>query len=165
MHGGGMFEAIFHDIVGFDFLGLTHILQKRKDIYILVLLIYFFCTLDTFVEIMFMSNKRRKYIARRGRSTSEDKLPIIIDREYWQDYTLFLAVSSDIAHQKLSTVRPAIIANGTYIMSGYEYALMTSIRHSVQAGKVARNNGHILADLVSFRILKAARRECIYAFF
>tara|TARA_B110000971_G_scaffold221507_1_gene268938 strand:- start:3178 stop:3498 length:321 start_codon:yes stop_codon:yes gene_type:complete len=105
------------------------------------------------------------HIPRRGRSTSEEKLPIVIDREYWQDYTLFIAISSDIAHQKLSTVRPAIIANGTYLMNGYEYALTTSIFHSVQVGKVARDNGHTLADIVSFRSLRAARRECIFAFF
>jgi hypothetical protein len=109
--------------------------------------------------------KRRKCIPRRGRSTSEDKLPPIIDRHYWQDHLLFLAIASDVAHQKLSTVRPTIIANNTYIMNGYEYALITSISHSAQAGKVARANGHALADLVSFRSLKAAHLECISAFF
>lgn len=114
---------------------------------------------------MYKSNKQSTCILRRGRSTSEDKLPSVIDREYWQDYTLFLAISSDIAHHKLLTIRPTVIANGTYLMNGYEYALTTSIFHSVQAGKVARDNGHILADIVSFRSLKAARRECISAFF
>jgi len=109
--------------------------------------------------------KQSTYIPRRGRSTSEEKLPIVIDREYWQDYTLFLAISSDIAHQKLSTIRPAIVDNGTYLMNGYEFALTTSIFHSVQVGKVARDNGHTLADIVSFRSLRAAHRECISAFF
>ena len=118
--------------------------------------------IDIIQKKIYMYSKRNSFTMR---GTSDENLPSVIDREYWHDYTLFLAVSSEMPHYKLSTVRPAIIANGTYIMNGYEYSLLTSIYHSERAGKVARDSGHTLADIVPFRSLKAARRECIYAFF